>query len=264
MSVFCVNCGTENKEEYKFCKNCGAELPDLSESYTPPVSISAEKVEADEGEIYGISVKHLKTFIGKNHEKILSRFDGMELADSRVSWCWPAAILGFFFGFFGISFWLFYRKMYKPALLSALIGTVFYIAQAFFAYEALKGVIPQLAQFFSPALFESGNYQLFLQSLSNTLTSGVVGVNFANIFADIEKTLAVILGGLFGLNLYKNHVVKKVTDIFTQHAEDETSCIYLKKSGGTHGGMAILGVVIMLVIILAVFTVTVAGLLMAL
>lgn len=248
MSVFCVNCGTENKQDYKFCKNCGAELPDLEENYTPPVSASTEADDGGNEKIYGVSKKHLKTFIGENHEKILSRFSGMELADSNVSWCWPAAVLGFFFGFFGISFWLFYRKMYKSALSSVLIGAVFYIVQAFFVYQSFVGLLPRLSELFDPAFFESGNYQLFFQSLENALSTSVIGVNFANIFADIEKTLAVIFGGLFGLNLYKNHAIKEVTDILEEYSSNETLDMQLKKSGGVQGGMAFLGVVIMLII----------------
>ncbi len=262
MSVFCVKCGTENKQEYTFCKNCGAVLPDLQEDYTPPVIIKPKEDATDEEKIFGIAKKHLKKFVGKNHEKILSRFSGLELANSNVSWCWSAAVLGFFFGFFGISFWFFYRKMYKSAFISVLIGTVFYIVQAFFAYQQIEMILPQLAELFKPAVFESGNYELIISSIENSLSVNYGGVNFSNIIADTEKFLGVIFGGLFGLTLYKNHVIRKVADILEEYADADWLFIHLKRKGGVSGGMAFLGVIIMIIITLAVSTAMVIGFLL--
>ncbi len=258
MSVFCVSCGTENKQSYKFCKNCGAVLPDLQENYTPPVPIKAQENNAEDEKIFGVTKKHLKRFVGQNSDKILPRFEGMELADSRVSWCWPAAILGLFFGFFGLSFWFFYRKMYKPAIASALIGTMFYIAQAFFAYQQIEMILPQLTALFNPTIFETGNYELIISFIENAVSKATVGVKFANIFSDAEKFLAVILGGLFGLTLYKNHVIRKVTDILEKDAA--WLIVDLKRKGGVSGGMAFLGVMIMIIITCAVSTAMVIGL----
>lgn len=262
MSVFCIKCGTENKQEYTFCKNCGAVLPDLQENYTPHGNIKTEEDNTQDEKIFGIAKKHLKRFVDKNNEKILSRFSGLELADSAVSWCWPAAILGFFFGFFGVSFWFFYRKMYKPAVSLVLIGTVFYIAQAFFAYQRIELILPQLSALFNSNIFETGNYKLLISFIENSVSTATVGINFANIFADTEKSLAIIFGGLFGLTLYKNHVIKKVTDILKKRADAEGIFIDLESQGGVNGGMAFLGVIIMIIIALAVSTTMVIGFLL--
>ena len=260
MSVFCVKCGTENNEDYKFCKNCGALLPDLNEGYTPP---AAPKSTEENERIYGIEKKHLKMFVGQNDDKILSKFRGMELADSKVSWCWPAAILGFFFGFFGISFWLFYRKMYKPAFLSVAIGTLFYIVQAFVSFAPTVELVSHIAELFSPAMYEIENFELFMQSFLDKISTTAIGINFSGIFSDVEKVLAVIFGGLFGLYFYKNHVVEKIIETTEEYSDVEDLDDRLENVGGVSGGMAFLGVVIMLIISSAVSAALIAAVLLS-
>lgn len=237
MNVFCVNCGTENKEEYNFCKSCGAKLLKLDdEPIIPVVNVASQEDE----NIFGISRQQLKLYIGKNSEKISSRFEGMEKADSKVSFCAPAAVLGLFFGFFGLSFWFFYRKMNKQGWISALIGTLFYIAVCIFTYPYIENLFELLLGVFNQGFIDGENSQLFVGSVAAKISNLSFGVNYAAIFSDIEKTSAAIIGGLYGLCFYKNHIVKSITEINETCDDAEKINLCIKESGGTSAGRVIL------------------------
>ncbi len=246
MSVFCVNCGTENNEDYKFCKMCGK-----------PLEIGSEPKKADESsfvseEIDGVSKENMSVFVGKNAYKILSKFTGMELASSRVSWCWPVAVLSLFFGFFGTAIWLFYRKMYKYAFISVGIATFLCILKTLLTYETTVATLTSFFEMFNYMIENevtdtsilANEFQMYIDGLLNT----VKGMNFAAIISDLETASSVILSGLFGLFLYKDHAVSKIDDITEKYADSPLLKYRFKECGGVSGGMAFLGVVLMLVI----------------
>ncbi len=241
MSVFCVNCGTENKQEFNFCKSCGAKLLKLEEEAIIPVV----NVESQEDEnIFGVSRQQLKLYIGKNSTKILSRFEGMEKADSKVSFCVPSAVLGLFFGFFGLSFWFFYRKMNKQGWISVLIGTLFYIAVCIFTYPYIENSFELLLGILTQGFIDAENSQLLVESVMAKLSNLSFGVNYAAIFSDIEKTSAAIIGGLYGLYFYKKNVVKSITEINETCDDAEKANLCIKESGGTSGGRVVLAVLL--------------------
>ncbi len=262
MSLFCVNCGTENNEEYKFCKMCGKPLGTVNEPYkTEKSSFAAEEID-------GVSKENISIFVGKNAYKVLSKFSGMELASSRVSWCWPVAILSFFFGFFGTAIWLFYRKMYKYAFISVGIATFLCILKTLLTYESTVETLTELFEMLSymienqvhdTSMF-ANEFQMYIDSLANT----VAGINYAAIISDLETALSVLLSGIFGFSLYKDHVVSKIDDITEEFADSTLLKHRLKESGGISGGMAFLGVVLMLVINGAVSSVPMIAFLMTL
>ena len=124
---FCPNCGTENEIEYSYCKNCGTALvnektgqeattqptniPPVTE--IPTTSYTAQNNPNTEytGCINEISQEEMQLFVGKGADRIIPRFIKMDSSNSKVSWCWPAAILGFVLGPIGLSIWYFYRKI---------------------------------------------------------------------------------------------------------------------------------------------------------
>ena len=192
--------------------------------------------------------ENIKTFVGKNSDKILPKFLGMELGTSRVSWCWPAAILSLFFGFFGTAIWFFYRKLYKPALICVAIGTLFCAANMIITYDATVSLLSQSFDAFKEILLNPENSILELQSILEGFETMSQGINVEGILSDIETTLSVVLGGLFALGIYRNHVNNKIEKISMDYSQDVTFKARLKYSGGVSGGMAFLGVVIMLAI----------------
>ena len=229
MSKFCVNCGTENNDEYNFCKSCGAAL-----NYD----------ETGGGETS--SQNDLKEFIGPNSDKIIPKFMGMELASSRVSWCWAAAILSFVFGFFGTAIWFFYRKLYKPAFICVAIGSAFCLANMLITYDATMLALSQSFDVLKSIFNDPQNSVLELQSLLEGLGATAQGINITSLLSDLEMCLAVAFGGMFSLSIYRKIALSKIEQMRLSYGNDENFKFRLNHSGGVSGGMAFLGVVLML------------------
>ena len=243
MSVFCVKCGTENKEDYNFCKNCGTQLLKLDDEPLVPV----KEMDLEENEkVFGISKKRLNLFIGNNSKKIITRFEGMEKADSKVSFCVPAAVLGLFFGFFGLSFWFFYRKMNKQGWLFALLGTLFSTMILVFTYPYIENLFSQLTGIFNQSFLNDKNSQLFIEPIIEKISNMTFGVNFSAIFSDIEKALAGIIGALYSLYFYKKWTVRKIDEIASMYDETNDIEYHIKEKGGTSMSSVILAVLLML------------------
>ncbi len=135
----CPDCGTENEEEYSYCKNCGAKL-EIAENKTEyqynntdsgtynPNFADAKSNGFFVDTITGIPSDEVCAFVGKKSPDILKKFSKMEVTGSKVSWCWPVAILGLLLGPIGSAIWFFYRKMYKPALILVALGLAVNVA----------------------------------------------------------------------------------------------------------------------------------------
>lgn len=244
MSLFCTACGTQNSDDYKFCKMCGKPL---TEAETDKPNVSMYDVEID-----GVTKEDLTAFVGKNSYKILSRLSGMELAASRVSWCWPVAVLSFFFGFFGTAIWFFYRKMYKWAFVSVGLATLLCVLKTVFTYEFTVEILTQMFETINSAYQNLtmdptvliSELEMYMDSIVNAAS----GVNISGILEDLEAALSVILSGLFSFYLYKNYTVSKIKKIAENYSADPSYKARLHLSGGVSGGMAFLGVVLMLTI----------------
>lgn len=246
MSKFCNYCGTENNEQYKFCKQCGSSL----ETETPVTNQYAyntnQQYNPQTPYIDGVSYKEMSAFVGKNSHKIIDKFFKMGLADSKISWCWPVAILSFFFGFFGAAFWFLYRKMYKAALIFVALGMVFNIIDLGLTFNSSINIIDDTYNMMTE-LQQSGDINgaisHFLDMLNNVSADG----NFAlvNLFNDIETLLSVVGMGMFSLYFYKNFAVKRIKNIKEQSLEENLYFYTLTARGGVSSGMAALGVAIM-------------------
>lgn len=246
MSKLCNRCGTENNEQYRFCKQCGSPLETettVKDEYTYNAN---QQYNPQTSYIDGVSYKEMSAFVGKNSHKIIDKFSKMELADSKVSWCWPVAILSFFFGFFGAAFWFFYRKMYKAALIFVALGMVFNIIDLGLTFNSSINIIDDTYNMMTE-LQQSGDINgaisHFLDMLNNVSADG----NFAlvNLFNDIETLLSVVGMGMFSLHLYKNFAVKRIKNIKEQFLEENLYFYTLTARGGVSSGMVVLGVLIM-------------------
>ena len=118
----CSECGTENEEKFKFCKNCGKELEPQKFEQNDYNTTSNNQPYGQYGyndfiipETEGIPNEEVATFVGRKAGKIIPKFAKMQATNSKISWCWPVAILSYFFGPVGAAFWYLYRKMYKMA-----------------------------------------------------------------------------------------------------------------------------------------------------
>ncbi len=249
----CSSCGTENEAEYKYCKNCGNELTVEDPQPQPQTQANTEyKASSQEADfkrvpngiildnISGVPSEEVALFIGKKGYDILPKFSKMELSNSKVSWCWPVAVLGYLFGPFGAAFWFFYRKMYKPAAILSVIGAVLTIITTL-----MTGGINIDIDAVMDALM-SGDMEAYASALESISPEETVFATIGGLIENAASIASCILCGIFGLYLYKNHCIEKITTYRAIQADKRYYKMGLASIGGVSGGMATFGVVIMI------------------
>lgn len=267
--IICSECGTENEPQYTYCKNCGALLrgdtqtesdktseenkqynkynENFNQNFnTPPVNRGFASEIIDN--IDGVPTGEAAAFIGVKAPVFIKKFAKMHYDGTKVSWCWPVAILGLIFGPVGSAVWFFYRKMYKVALYFVIIGVVLAAVLG-----ALSGInIDKKAESDVIATLESGSFSDYIQS------EDAFKVGVADYINNAVDLLAGILSGLFGVYIYKNYMVKKINRFALKNEDPRYYPVGLQMTGGTSGGMAFLGVI--LIFITAVLQSTVENL----
>lgn len=251
----CSSCGTENEPDYKFCKNCGEEIiiegssqnndnnsyNGNKENYAEPnFKRSSNGIIMDS--ISGIPSDEIALFIGKKGYEILPKFSKMELSNSKVSWCWPVAILGYLFGPFGAAFWFFYRKMYKSAFILSLIGAVVTIITTL-----MTGGLNVDFEILKEALLE-GDVEVYTSILQSMTPKETILSSIASIIESGANIASCILCGIFGLYIYKKHTVEKITAYRAMGTDSRFYKMGLASIGGVSGGMVALGIVIMIMV----------------
>lgn len=238
----CGECGQPNEENYEYCKNCGAPLKteppvksELAENgaYTGNAYASADG--AGLNSIDGIPVDEVALFIGKKAPRIIKSFNNMQLTGSKVSWCWPVAVLGFLAGPLGAALWFFYRKMYKHAALLSAIGFVLS-----FGINLLRGDPVDYSAILERSFREG---VLSLGEIVNTAESW--RANLAEIIEYAVSIATAAILGAFSLSMYKNFVVQKIKEYRAKSADPRYYKMGLSVVGGTSGGMVWLGLAIM-------------------
>ena len=253
----CNECGTENEQDYKYCKNCGTPLFEKEEPKAPPKSDfqSNDYIKAQRfgnkyflydcvEEFDGVPREDVALFVGRKEYEILPKFCKMEVSDSKVSWCWPAAILGLLFGPVGSALWFFYRKMYKPAVILSIIGTVIIILSSLFTVNVDSAVYDNFFENFS-----NGDYSAAIETLEEYVESEdaeTTGSIFVGFIESITGLGTAIYCGLYGYYIYKNHCVKKITAFKASLKDTRYYNLGLVSLGGVSGGMLFVGIVIFL------------------
>lgn len=110
MSKICENCGATYIESDGYCKKCW------------------KKISDDVPQIRGIAKCDWGKHIGKNADRYMSVFEKHEGKKAFLSLNFAALLFGFN--------WMFYRKMYKYALIHLLITVLF----TFAVYGAVYGI----------------------------------------------------------------------------------------------------------------------------
>lgn len=241
----CPRCSTENEPQYTFCKNCGTPL-NTATNHTENNTYHTEYKEPQfTGNAFNsgdISQEEMTLFVGKKSHEILPKFAKMEIFNSKVSWCWPVAILSLFFGVSGASLWFFYRKMYKPATILAIIGAVLTIATS-----VVTGIItPELTNMLNE-LLESGDINGILNAINSIPPSKLAIYTVFTLLNDIINLLTFILCGIFGFYIYKNHCIEKIHHFKVYQSESPYYKLGLSSIGGVSGGMLGLGIIIMII-----------------
>lgn len=254
----CPNCGTRNTPGAARCSHCGCPLPrsegdsadaDKPEEQVPiyardPSAVNnrsaapgphIETYSADrEGGIYrreigpedtidGIKAKDWAAYVGRSPMYYLMQFFRMSITNRKAAVCLSAFLFG--------PAYLFYRKMWKEGLLTAILTIVL--------------SIPTFIEIIS----------VFNPSLLGAMPLGWLPVA-VNVCAVASWALNIILG-LFAVSWYRREAKKNIDRIYADYPDGEARTDALLQKGGTNLLAALLYFGIML--LLASLVINLAG-----
>lgn len=244
----CEVCQTENEPQYKYCKNCGHLLnAGENSNYQNTNSNQGQTPFSSEmhlNDFDGVSAEEMAIFVGKNSNKILPKFEKMQITNGKTSWCWPAAILGFILGPLGSALWFFYRKMYKVAMIFVAIGAVVTLLTGTLAYVGGQTVSQSAVEFFLQGDIDKA-FNEIMSSGENISTTQKMLYNFGVLIDDTACVASGILAGLFGMYFYKKFCTAKITQYRVSSPDTAFYKMGLSYTGGTSGGMLAVGIIIM-------------------
>lgn len=269
----CPECSTANEPEYIYCKNCGFKLAEEPEKRTDNYSNFNRKQAAEsskdnfagrrpQGEqsahihnfnkangpfllegIDGCSREEIAAFVGAKAVDIHSKFSKMELSHSKISWCWPPALLGFAVGPLGAAIWFFYRKMYKIAVIFVAIGIALGGVTAFLNRDTMFLDEGKIEAIIEENVSESG---IDFSGLISDLGENIGAESYlASAITDISNAAAGIIAGMMALYWYKRFVIEKINSYRRCGIDPRYYNMGLAAVGGTSGGIAALGVAIL-------------------
>lgn len=228
----CTQCQTENEENFDYCRYCGAPLPCIDKAfptdteYFDETAKNADVATPYPEHIYNTSARQLRIFVNKNDAKILTRFHNMEIRNKKSSWSSAVFFLGLFFGFFGISAWFFYRKIYKWGFITSLLGFFSVIFPAIFTSASQFELLAKTAFFYiSLVITQSADYLLaFFYQLAY-----FPAIDIAYIISFI---LAPLIFAIFAMYIYKCKAVKSINAVNIACTEPELLDIRIASVGG--------------------------------
>ncbi len=252
MSKICKNCIAVNDDKFSYCKNCGTPL-DATEKVNTGANNNYSYYKYSNPvphEIDGVLTEEIGTFVGPNRQKIIDKFSKMSITNSKISWCWPAAILSFFFGFFGAAIWLFYRKMYKYGTIALAIAAIILGINTAITYQPTIDFTEQIFNAFYELKGSAPNFSAFWELLTQAASSLAATPHMAlsNFINEATTYSATIIYGLFGMYLYKNHTSRRITEYRAINKDSEYYSYGIKAIGGTSSGLAILAIIIAVVL----------------
>lgn len=255
----CPNCGTRNTPGAARCSHCGCPLPrsegdsadaDKPEEQVPiyardPAALHQDRSAAPgphietysadrEGGIYrreigpedtidGIKAKDWAAYVGRSPMYYLMQFFRMSITNRKAAVCLSAFLFG--------PAYLFYRKMWKEGLLTAVLTIVL--------------SIPTFIEIIS----------VFNPSLLGAMPLGWLPVA-VNVCAVASWALNIILG-LFAVSWYRREAKKNIDRIYADYPDGEARTDALLQKGGTNLLAALLYFGIML--LLASLVINLAG-----
>ena len=254
----CPNCGTRNMPGAARCSHCGCPLPrseaDSADAAKPEEQVPIyardpsvvnnrsaapgphiETYSADrEGGIYrreigpedtidGIKAKDWAAYVGRSPMYYLMQFFRMSITNRKAAVCLSAFLFG--------PAYLFYRKMWKEGLLTAILTIVL--------------SIPTFIEIIS----------VFNPSLLGAMPLGWLPAA-VNVCAVASWALNIILG-LFAVSWYRKEAKKNIDRIYADYPDGEARTDALLQKGGTNLLAALLYFGIML--LLASLVINLAG-----
>lgn len=258
----CSECGTENEEKFEFCKNCGKELETQKSEQSANSNTDHSAPNGQYGGVYndfiipetdGIPNDEVAAFVGGKASKIIPKFAKMQVTNTKISWCWPVAILSYFFGPLGAAFWYLYRKMYKMAVIFFAIAIVLSVAVSFVP-SSLLGDENETVSY--EEIFDTyENYingEIDFEEYMNKISDSMSDMAITNPISQVTDIIFLVITGLFSYHWYKNKVIKSIKKIKAVHTDSRYYHFALAANGGTSGGAVVLGLIIYYAILSAI------------
>ena len=253
----CSKCGTENEPQYIYCKNCGFPVKDEKTSnaennqfngtagFDSSFTGDSNNFNSNSNGMHigGIPAEEISIFIGKKSNEIMPKFMKMEFTNSKISWCWPVAVLGILFGPMGAALWFFYRKMPKPAVLLTAIGAVLTVITSLisgFINPSLENVLEDI--------LSSGDLNTLYDSILSIPPHEILLTAVSTVINDLVNISTLIICGIFGFYAYKKHCITKIHELRSIQQNPQFYQFGLSATGGTSGGLLALGLLIMVVV----------------
>ena len=104
----CLSCGHTVIKGDTICRSCGARLQD-----------NCRYIEKEEDTINGVPISDISLFVDKNSSRYVDIFAKNKGKKIFLNMNWAAM-------FFNV-YWMFYRKMYKYAIIFLIVSTYIYI-----------------------------------------------------------------------------------------------------------------------------------------
>lgn len=248
----CHECKTENEKEYLYCKNCGADLSKSEDTYSEANSsyttsdfggnYADQKSKVDDfiaDNIGGIPMEQIGLYVGKKSDYYCRKFSKMELTQSKISWHWPAAVLGLALGPFGSAIWCFYRKMYKVAFVLVAIGVLLAGITSAVTYDSATAAIEGIIN-----ASKSTSVEQMLEAIENIASNGGVSATVAEYINDFAGTVTAIVMGMFANWFYRCSCVDRIRKYQQSGLDQRYYKLGLSAVGGTSGGMLAVGILI--------------------
>lgn len=189
--------------------------------------------------IDGIPMDEVALYVGKNSYKICPKLSKLELTDGKASWCWPTAVLGYFFGPLGAAIWFLYRKMYKAAAILIAIGVVFSVINTALTFDSVKETTGNILDSFE----QKSEFSLLDELLEEENLSA--REKAADAISEIVSILTAAVTGIFAFYWYKKHLTADIKRYRSSGLDSKYYRMGITALGGTSGGMVALGIVIL-------------------
>ncbi|MBO5909671.1 MAG: zinc ribbon domain-containing protein [Clostridia bacterium] len=249
----CVQCKTKNEEHYSFCKYCGASLPvvdrfDKEENQTHTAYKYAQPENTSNIDYGGVTEQELALYVGQNSGKIMPKFFAMQLVNKKTSWCFPVFLLGLAFGFFGMAFWFFSRKMIKVGAILAACGVLLTVSDAAINADTNKAFVGDLLSSYEAVI--SGNLDQTQLKNNINLALKEYEKNYNPVFSlatsYIGETVLPVIMAFFALGIYKTKAIKDILKIKQANNEDDLDNLRIQDTGGQSIALVIIPVALMI------------------
>ena len=224
----CGNCGKTYSAKEDKCPNCGSENRLVVNAFGMPVAIDPLGGVKKTDETDGITAEEYMNYVRVNTQRYVPKFFSLK-KKNKLSWNWG--------GFIFPHVWFFYRKMYYPGIMFAILTVVasglsaaFLLTSANIPQEVLAGSYSTMANYIMDNLNNISITPLIISSVG-----WLLGVAIR------------IVAALFGDYMYKRSAESAINSVREKADEEYDMKQYayeLQKKGGVDLAMGLLGLFI--------------------